>query len=223
MKNFSLVIIFILLSTYLSSTSLKEVYDLADGDADYDKVLTLNSGEVYTGSLFIGGYFNQLEALFCDTIGVDVQIIGNGAVLDLQGGFITIQYCANRLDISDCVIINGGVKFRGSTNGTDLIPVGSVHNVTFYKAEDYAVRIHSAGAGISIKDNIFVDTYGTGDDFVNYTSYTLEWLPTGFSIVSSIFIDTYGIPDVKRNWSFFSKPELNAESLYHFALFCDYG
>ena len=146
-------------------------------------------------------YITTYLALLLDTLGANVSIIGNGAILDLQGGVITIQYTDKRLDITDCVIINGGVKFRGSTVGTNLIPRGSVSHVTFYQAEDYAIRIRCAGAGISITNNIFVDTYGTGDDFVNYTSETLEWLPTGHNLVTTIFVETYGAPEINDNWS----------------------
>ncbi len=213
----------LILAVLLNGTSLKEVYDNAEGTALYDKVLILNTGQVYTGSLLIGGLYNHIPGTFTDTLGANVNIIGNGAILDLQGGFITIQYTDKRLDISDCVIINGGVKFRGSTEGTNLIPQGSVSHVTFYHAEDYAVRIHSAGQGISITNNIFVDTYSTGDDFVNYTSESLEWLPTGHNLVSTIFIETYGPPTVSDNWSYFSDWRANEIAMNHYGLFCDYG
>lgn len=217
--KFYLLLFVICLSTLLDSTSLKEVYDDSGGNALYDRVLILNTGETYTGSLLIGGIFNNNYGTFTDTLGENVNIIGNGAILDLEGGFLTIQYTDKRLDITDCVIINGGVKFRGSTSGTNLIPSGSVSYVTFYQAEDYAVRIHSAGEGISISNNIFVDSYSTGDDFVNYTSQTLEWLPTGYNIVSTIFIPTYGAPVISNNWSYFSDWRLNQDPNRHYGLF----
>lgn len=217
--KFYLTCLLLFLSVLINATSLKEVFDNSQGDGLYDKVLTLNTGQVYTGSILIGGIYNHLSGSFTDTLGANVHIIGNGAILDLQGGFITIQYTDKRLDISDCVIINGGVKFRGSTEGTNLIPQGSVSYVTFYQAEDYAVRIHSAGSGININNNIFVDTYGTGDDFVNYTSETLEWLPTGYNLVSTIFIETYGAPDISNNWSYFSDWRLNDDPMRHYGLF----
>lgn len=214
-----LTTILLLLAVLLSGTTLKEVYDNAEGNALYDKILVLNTGEIYTGSLLIGGTFNHIPATFTDTLGANVKIMGNGAVLDLQGGFITLQYTDKRLDISDCVIINGGVKFRGSTEGTSLIPSGSVSHVTFYRAEDYAIRIRCAGAGISITNNIFVDSYGTGEDFVNYTSETLEWLPTGYNLVTTIFVETYGAPLISDNWSYFSDWRLNQDLLHHYGLF----
>lgn len=209
----------LLLAVLLSGTSLKEVYDNAHGTALYDKVLVLNPGEIYTGSLLIGGIYNHLSGTFTDTLGANVSIVGNGAILDLQGGFITNQYTDKRLDITDCVIINGGVKFRGSTEGTNLLPIGSVTFVTFYQAEDYAVRIHCAGQGISISNNIFVDTYSTGDDFVNYTSESLEWLPTGYNMVTTIFVETYGAPLISDNWSYFSDWRLNDDPMRHYGLF----
>ncbi len=218
-----IVTFFLFLFLALNGTSIKEVYDNASSNGLYDKELILNTGEIYTGSLLIGGLYNHIPGTFTDTLGANVNIIGNGAVIDLQGGFITIQYTDKRLDISDCVIINGGVKFRGSTEGTNLIPQGSVSFVTFYQAEDYAVRIHSAGEGISINNNIFVDTYGSGDDFVNYTSETLEWLPTGHNLITSIFVETYGYPNISDNWSYFSDWRLNDDLINHYGLFCDYG
>ncbi len=224
MKNKTFVFLLLLIGvTLLNATSLKEVYDLAPSNELYDKVLTLNTGQVYTGSLLIGGYFNSNTADFCDTLGVNVNIIGNGAILDLQGGFITLQYTDKRLDISDCIIINGGIKFRGTTEGGDLLPEGSVSNITFYNAEDYAVRLHATGQGISVTDNIFVDCYSSGDDFVNFTSYTEEWLPTGFSVVHSVFYNEYGFPQIQRNWSYFSDSRLNREPMRHYGRFCDYG
>lgn len=223
MQKKILILIALLYSIVLFSTSLKEVYDNSLPNGIYDRELILNTGEVYTGSLLIGGSYNHIPGTFTDTLGENVNIIGNGAILDLQGSFLTIQYTDKRLDITDCVIINGGVKFRGSTSGTNLIPQGSVSYVTFYKAEDYAVRIHSAGEGISITNNIFVDTYSSGDDFVNYTSENLEWLPTGHNLVSTIFIETYGPPIVTDNWSYFSDSRQNNEPMNHYALFCDYG
>ena len=212
-------ILLMLLASIVSATTLKEAYSSAPAGDNYDKVLTLTSGELYTGSLQIGGYFNSITAEFCDTLGANVRIIGNGAILDLQGGFITIQYTDKRLDISDCVIINGGVKFRGTTEGNDLLPEGSVSHVTFYQAEDYAVRINSCGSGILVEDNIFVDTYSTGDDFVNFTSFTLEWLPTGYNVVHSIFYTEYGFPEINNNWSYFSDPRANQDSLRHYGMF----
>lgn len=214
-----LTTILLLLVVILNGTTLKEVYDNSQGTALYDRVLVLNTGEVYRGSLLIGGIYNHIAGTFTDTLGENVSIIGNGAILDLEGCFITNQYTNKRLDITDCVIINGGVKFRGSTEGTNLIPTGSVSYVTFYQAEDYAIRIHSAGAGISISNNIFVDTYSTGDDFVNYTSETLEWLPTGFNLVTTIFVPTYGAPIISDNWSYFSDWRLNQEPMRHYGLF----
>ncbi|MBI9030866.1 hypothetical protein JEZ13_02515 [bacterium] len=217
--KFKLIYLFLFVSVFLEGTTLKELYDTASPNGIYDKELILNTGQIYTGSLLIGGTYNHIPGTFTDTLGANVNIVGNGAVLDLQGGFITIQYTDKRLDITDCVIINGGVKFRGSTAGTNLIPQGSVSYVTFYQAEDYAVRINSAGQGITITNNIFLDTYTTGDDFVNYTSETLEWLPTGHNLVSTIFIETYGPPLVSDNWSFFSDWRLNQDELRHYGLF----
>ena len=217
--KYRMILLALLISLSSYATTLKEMYDNATAVGIYDKEIVLNCGEIYTGSLLIGGLFNRTTATFTDTLGANVHIIGNGAVLDLEGGFISIQYTDKRLDIADCVIINGGVKFLGSSLSPNFQPQGSVTFVTFYKPEDYGVRIHSAGAGITIENNIFVDAYSTGDDFVSYTSASLEWLSTGYSVAFSIFTGTYGSPQISNNWSYFNDYRLNEDPLRHYACF----
>lgn len=204
------------------ATTLKEMYDLAGPASGYDKYIELQTGEVYTGGLYIGLTFNRITAEFEGDEEYDVGIKGNGAVLDLQGGEICISYCENRLDIDDCIIINGDIRFRGvSGSGYNAKPTGSVEYVTFYKPHDYCVRIYGCGDNVNVERNIFVDAVDTGSDFMYISGYAMEWLPTGVSLSSSA--QGYGTPSVKHNWSYHNDPAANADLLRHFSLLCEYG
>lgn len=199
--------------------SLRRMYDLAPPAAGYDKCLVLETGVTYTGGLWIGATFNRITAEF-EGLGADVRIVGNGAVLDLQGGEICIAYCTNRLDIEDCVILHGDVKYRGyDGDGLGLIPAGSVRFVTFYQPHDYGVRVFRCGETVLIERNIVVDAVNTGPDFMYLTGIASDWLPTGASFSLSL----QGGPSAFHNWSYHSDPATNADLLHHFSVLCDYG
>lgn len=199
--------------------TLKEAYETAGPRDGYDRWVELETGAVYTGGLMIGRVYSPVtqEFLMAEE-GLDVRVVGNGAVIDLQGEQICLSYCGNRLDISDCVIINGGVRFRGDNDpGLDLQPSGSVRHVTFYQAHDYGVRLQGAGAGIILERNLIVDTVDTGLDFVASTGMPGDLLPTGTAIALSVQTGSYGWPDVRENWTYFSNPALNDDDLHHFS------
>jgi hypothetical protein len=223
MKKPTLLMVLILASCPLIfSASLKEMYDAAPAAQGYDRYIELKTGVVYTGGLYIGKTFNRITARFEGDEGEDVCIVGNGAILDLQGGEICISYCTNRLDIDDCIIINGDVRFRGIEDGTFVAkPEGSVTYVTFYRPHDYGVRIFFCGNGILVERNIIVDTIDTGSDFLYLSGYANTYLPTGHSIAFSGM--GYGFPTVVENWSFHSDPVANADPKRHFSLLCEYG
>ena len=63
------------------------------------------------GGLLVGPLLIPETGIFAGEPGCDVFIRGNGAVLDLRGGQICISYCDNRLDIEDCVIVGGNVRY----------------------------------------------------------------------------------------------------------------
>jgi hypothetical protein len=202
------------------AASLKEMYDLALPGPGHDKEIVLETGVVYTGGLWVGKTFNRIDAKF-EGPEEDVRIVGNGAILDLQGGEITIGYSNNRLDIEDCVIVNGSVRFRGYEDSlTHLVPEGSVRYVTFYKPHDYGVRMVACGAGILIERNIVVDAVDTGWDFLPLTGEFSDWLPTGVNISIS---NNAGGYDIYNNWSFHSDPVVNADLVNHLSIVCDYG
>jgi len=201
-------------------TSLKEMYDLAPAGSGYDKDIVLATGVVYTGGLWVGKTFNRIDAKF-EGPEEDVRIVGNGAILDLEGGEITIGYSNNRLDIEDCVIVNGSVRFRGYEDSfIYLVPEGSVRYVTFYEPHDYGVRLVACGTGILIERNIVVDAVDTGLDFLPFTGDFNDWLPTGVNVSLSNNTGSY---DIFENWSFHSDPVVNADAANHFAVICDYG
>jgi len=149
----------------------------------------------------------------------DVKINGNGAVIDLLGEEILISYCENKLDIEDCVIINGNIRYRGiNTSDYQLMPIGSVSYVTFFNCHDYAVRVTGAGAGILIENCIAVNSVDTDFDFTYTAGMPLEWLPTGINFAVSVQIEAYGFPLVRDNFSYFYREDLNSEPLHHFTM-----
>ncbi|MHC4942533.1 MAG: hypothetical protein ACYTG7_05875 [Planctomycetota bacterium] len=212
----------ILLCQAALPATLKEMYDQAPALHGYDRYIELETGVVYTGGLYIGQTFNRITAEFQGR-GENVRIVGNGAILDLEGGEICISYCSHELSIDDCVILNGDIRYRGIEAGIYEYPTGFVRHVTFYRPHDYGVRIFAAGADISLEWNIIVDCQDTGGDFMYLNGNKNDWLPTGASIVFSGIIGTFGVPVVKDNWSYHTDPDVNADPLRHFTLLCEYG
>jgi hypothetical protein len=210
----------LLLAAPTRGDSLQAAFDAATPAGGYDKYVVLETGRTYTGGLWIGGTYNRMTYTF-ETGGRDVRIVGNGAIIDLAGQEICIAYCENRLDIDDCVIRNGNIRFRGySGGGAHVVPTGSVRYVTFYQPHDYGVRLFGCGTGILVERNIIVDPIDTGPDFMFLTGLPSDWLPTGASVSLSVNGSALEVFD---NWSYLSDPVANADPLRHFALLCDYG
>ena len=203
----------------VSGVTLKEAYEASASAEGYDRYVELESGMTYTGGLLIGRIYSPVTNSFImEEEGLDVKIVGNGAILDLEGEQVCMSYCSNRLDIEDCVIINGNVRFRGDNNeGLPLRPVGSVRYVTFYQPHDYGVRLQGAGAGIVVERNIFVDAVDTGLDFMPSNGMEGNLIPTGTAVAASVQIANYGFPVMRDNWTFFSATSENAVPLHHFS------
>lgn len=201
------------------AVSLKEAVEAAGSGGGYDRWVELQTGVTYTGGLLIGRVYSPVtNAFLVQEEGLDVRIVGNGAILDLQGEQICMSYCDNRLDISDCVIRDGGVRFRGDNDpGLALQPSGSVRYVTFVSPQDYGVRLQGAGAGVTIERNLIIDTLDTGLDFVATTGIPGTLLPTGTAVAMSVQTGDYGLPEVRENWTFFGNPDLNGFPLHHFS------
>lgn len=201
------------------AATLRAAVQAAGPAQGYARYVVLETGVTYTGGLWIGGTYNPITAQW-EPGGEDIRIVGNGAILDLRGAEICIAYCNNRLDLDDCVILDGDVKFRGYHGGEmHVVPSGSVRYCTFYRPQDYAVRMFECGPGITIERNIVVDAADTGPDFMYLSGYPNTWLPTGTSVSQSLV----GGAVVHANWSFFTDPLANADGLRHFSILCDYG
>lgn len=204
-----------------AALTLAEAYDRAGPRDGYDRWVELETGVVYTGGLQIGPSLWPHTGLLVGAPGCDVRIVGHGAILDLQGQQLCLSYCANRLDIDDCVVIDGNVRFRGLTGDTgDLVPTGSVRQVTFYRPQDYGVRLQRCGTGIVLERNLVVDAIDTGPDFVYTHGAAHDRLPTGTSFAFGV---TEGAAMVRQNWTWHSDPAANAEPLRHFSYLCEYG
>ena len=219
MKKIIMVFLIILMAG-LGADSLKEVYDGSGQQAGYDRYLVLETGVVYTGGLWIGKTLNPQTNHLEGIEGEDVFIEGNGAILDLQGSELTISYCNNRLDIQDCIIINGDVHYRGESGLYLAKPQGIVSYCTFYNTDDYCFRFMGTGTDMSLHHNIFTNALETGDEYTYLTGFSLEWLPTGINVGVS---GQGGLPGFHDNWSWFSEEEANADTLRHLAIMCDYG
>ena len=143
-RTVTLLIAILAVSLPVSSraVTLREVYEAAGPGGGYDRDVVLETGQVYTGGLLIGPILSPLSWKLDGESGQDVRITGNGAILDLRGEQICISYCENRLDIEDCIILNGNVRFRGmNTSEYVEIPTGSVRYCTFYGPHDYGVPV----------------------------------------------------------------------------------
>lgn len=204
--------------------TLREAFEVAGPAEGYDKYVVLQTGVTYTGGLLIGPLFSPIAYDLQGEEGQDVRIVGNGAILDLQGGQLCISYCENRLDIDDCIVIHGDIRFRGiNTAQAVAIPTGSVRHVTFYAPEDYGIRLQGSGQGITLERNLVVDAVDTGWDYIYMSGISNSWLPTGTNISFSGQSGWYGVPFVHENWSYHSDPVRNADPLAHFSRLCEYG
>jgi hypothetical protein len=204
--------------------SLRQAYEEAGPANGYDKWGELQTGVTYTGGLLIGPGMPPIEYELIGPPGVDVRIVGNGAVLDLQGGQLCISYCTNRLDLDDCVVLNGNLRFRGiNTAQAVAIPTGSVRHVTFWRPHDYGIRLQGAGNGITLERNLVVSAIDTGWDWIYTHGLANSWLPTGTNISFSGQDGYYGTPSVLENWAFHEDPTANATPLRHFSRLCEYG
>ena len=134
MKKMNLLIL--ILFTYFTSSfsiTLQEMFDNAPSSADFDKVIELEFGVTYTGGFEIDGSYDDP---------LSIQIIGNGAILDMQGERIAFSNMDEELNIQDLIVVNGYIFF----NGLETRPHGSVKYVTFYQPKNYAVLLVLCGS-----------------------------------------------------------------------------
>ncbi len=206
------------LASAVPAITLKEALQSAPAGGGYDRYVVLETGVVYEGGFLVGATWDDDRQVFReDETGFDVKIVGNGAILDLQGQQICVSFCRNRLDIEDCIILNGGVRYRGDrTPEISRVPSGSVRFCTFYRPHDYAVRLQGAGNGVTLERNIVVDTQDTGLDYVIWSGVAGENLPTGACFAPSVQIADFGVPVMRENWTYFADPQLNGDPAYHY-------
>jgi hypothetical protein len=213
--NLVLVALFILGGGTARARTLQEAYEIAGPQGEYDKYVVLETGAVYTGGLMIGPSLLPYSDQLVGGRGYDVRIVGNGAILDLQGQQLCISYCENSLDVEDCIVVNGNIRFRGLTNATvDLFPTGSVRYVTFYEPHDYGVRLQRCGDDILVERNLVVSAVDTGSDFIYSNGISSDWMPTGTNISAGW---AAGWPIMRENWSYHINPKDNADPLHHFS------
>ncbi len=194
--------------------TLQAAFELAEPAHGYDRYLELETGRVYTGGLFIGPSLFPYSGQLVAGEGLDVRIVGNGAILDLEGQQLCISYCNNVLDLDDCVVVNGDVRFRGLSFGPKhWIPTGSVRHVTFYAPHDYGIRLQHVGPDVLLERNIVVDAVDTGNDFIYTNGISMDYLPTGINIAPGWRL---GMPDIRENWSYHTDPVTNDKLLAHF-------
>ena len=194
LKLFLLAIITASISLY--STSLQEMYDNAESGNGYYKYIVLDQNITYTGGL-------ELEALNGDPH-QDVAIIGNGAIIDMDSSLILFSNIAGRLDVENCVIVNGQIRYKSHdvyASPDSIQPTGSVKHVTFYHAYSYAIRLQGTGEGILLERNLVSSTVDTGNE--NQSGN----MPTGMSYAFSVTEGSFGTPEILDNWSFKSSWE----------------
>jgi len=94
MKKISAFLVFFsfLIPLTGSTSTLQQMYSNASAGLGYDKLILLNRDSVYLGGLAIT---NQ-----------KVGIKGGGAIIDLQGGSISVTG-NSAIDLDGCVVING--------------------------------------------------------------------------------------------------------------------
>ena len=190
----------------VAQRTLRQMFDAAESDDDYEKHIVLEKGKTYVGGLTNGRNYNtETHKYDLGDEAKDLRIECNGAILDLQGEEIKTSVTTKRMDINNCIILNGGVRYFGDIDADNAnkmtSPVGFVKNCTFYKPEKYAVRIQGAGESITVSGNIFYEAQDVGFDLDPYTKELNNGLPTGINCAFSTKI-SFGQPDIKDNWSF---------------------
>lgn len=173
------IIMLLLVSVSLAfSATLQEMYDNALPAGDYDKLIELENGVIYTGGLSIDGA--------TDGTASSIQIIGNGAILDMEGGKFYFANTEKTFDIQDLAVTNGFFHFFGQS----AAPTGIVKFVTFYNPISYGVRMEYCGDNIQLERNIVAGAIDTGNMGISGTGIS-------FGIDKDFPLD-----GIIENWSF---------------------
>lgn len=162
------------------STTLQDMYDNATAGTGFDRIIELESGVTYTGGLEVDGATDGAASL---------KIIGNGAILDMEGEKLFFGNTGKSFDIKDLAVINGFFHFSGQS----AQPNGIVKFVTFYNPISYGVKMEQVGGDkITLERNIVVGATDTGT--FNNTGH-----PTGISFGLD---KDFPFDGVKDNFSF---------------------
>jgi len=137
----------LLLPLLAQAVTLEDVYATAPPMAGYDRVLMLESGEVYTGGIVI--------------LDENIAIWGNGASVDLQTGSVIAMGNGN-LDIDGCVFMNGDIAVSVSDDVRT-----NISNCVFYNNNRGIQHYSSLGAPLIVYNTIFMNNR-------NYAVYTSE-------------------------------------------------
>jgi len=148
MKIFiQILLIDLLLCLIVKGTSLQEMYNTAQPQDGYDKLIILQENTIYTG-----GFTQNVEK---------ICIQGNGAIIDLLGENILVDGGNKEIIVHHCIFISS-LKYNtylSLKNGA----YGNFINNTFYNIKDSIVsqtciRFDECNVSNSIiRNNIFVN------------------------------------------------------------------
>ena len=148
MRKITSIILICTFFNFLSSITLQQMFDEAESFNEFDKYITLEKNQVYTGSLGI-----YEGSVFID---------GKGAIIDLEnGGGIWVygsEQFPSSLIIKYATVKNGanyGITYAGSATGF-------IENCNFYN-NDYGAKFYDY-VEVEIKNCNFVHntTFGLG-------------------------------------------------------------
>lgn len=160
----TLFIIFTMtVSPVMAYQSLQELYELAQPQGEYDKYIELDPFTEYLGDLRV----LQDES---------VRLIGNGAIIHGRPYNMSISVIFGRLDISGCVLVDGGYGIYYSTLSSGNIFCNTVAGCTEY---GISTVYQDVTEGVNIWDNIVTDCrygfYCVDTYHPNYLGYNTIW------------------------------------------------
>ncbi len=154
------VLVVLVTASAPGAESLQAAYDAAEPGEGYDKLLVLDPGTLYTGSLTVDR-------------GMRSCVHGNGARIDLQYKSIWAAGYGTALDIDHCVVTGG---YAGLYIAEDADAV--VRNNTFV-GNGYGVTCWIGSTNIVIENNVIVDNsvYGVycREYFEPFLHYNTVW------------------------------------------------
>jgi hypothetical protein len=142
----------VLLAAAARAESLQDFWDANKApEGEYDFVVHLDSLAVYTGGLYINSDTNCIK--------------GHGAILDLQGATLRMSGTRTRMDIENCVILNGGIP------GNDNYP--AVYYANTSMAEMHVRHCTFYNCSMGLRSGLILHTASTVESciFMNCTDW----------------------------------------------------